>query len=219
MLKKEIDKSLVIRESRERVSPFKKPTLATRYECIEIPEESLPHYLRHTISPRKGWLIDLDLLRRSNGILELTEYGNNLMSFLEEDCFLSNNFILIEPDEDILKHIAGGSGILAQHPINENFYNTLLSRTYSGKQPEILDIGVETFLQLITDIYNLVKLETFEQADVKAIREGVLIPYAIKSQVIPFDKLLEKSVRTRPSIISRLSSRKEAGAYISIKKH
>jgi len=185
---------------------------------IEIEADRLEHYIRHTVGPRRGWLDDLELTESRELPTEFGAVGRGLVKFLREKSIATNSYVLLDPDEDVLMRMVGRSNIVSRTPINEHFFSEMVSYAYSGGAPAPHDMEVSEFLELLEDGYRKVKLEGFEQADTRAVRMVVLSPMLIRGKTIDFDRLLTEAVRTYPDRVYRLSSRREAGAYISFKR-
>lgn len=220
-LKRELKTLLTVRESKQK--PFvgrAKPHVAyNEYICIEIPESSLAHYVRHTMGPRRGWLADLGLTTKDGNLTNSSTKGDQLLSFLmTRGLIIDDSIGVVEPDSDCLLDICGKSAVIGATPIDEQFYYGMMSATFSGRSPELIEPTTSEFLELVEAAYDAVKISAFEQAQVAAIKEVIVTPYVVKGQLIDFRKLLENAVREFPEKIYRLSSRTEAGAYISLKR-
>ena len=223
-LKRELPTLLTVRDSQPKrprsstgriLLPLKRTE--SPYKSIQISEQSLPHYARHTVTPRKGWLTDLALIDRAT--LKTTVHGARLLSFLKDGGLLRDDFALIPPDEEALSVVSGQNALPESRPINQTFYDEMISVTYSGSLPILQNWDIKQFLESLTEIYEQVKLKNFEQAELRSIREALLTPLLIQGKTIPFEHLLEETVKAFPDRLYRLSSRRQSGAYISLKRN
>jgi hypothetical protein len=218
-LRSKLMEQLLIKDLRPRPSPFSRAKTAKRpYRFIEIQPESISHYLRHTVTPRRGWLTDLDLVVGKGVKAEMTADGRRLLDFIGQRGLLHSEAVILEPDSSILLETLGLKSLILTSTIDPEFFDEMTSSAYGGGPPRCQDMTAETFLKLLGQHYQNTKLQTFEQAEVAALRESVLVPMLVDGKTLKFEELLNEVIQSFPDRLHKMSSRTASGTYISFKK-
>jgi hypothetical protein len=224
IVKQRLDEILRIRDSKplsktiNSISGRSEKRLRLDQTRIHIQGAGIANYVRHTAGPRKGWLLDLSLMeKRDDGTYVCTLFAKRLTEYLLSHRCYQDGLPIIQPDDVVLLDLIGSDTLFPSAPVNFRFFMELLSYTYHGVPLKRVDLPPGEFLDGIEEIYSLVKLERFQQAETTAIRESLAILRAVKGEWIDFDQLLDASVRAFPQKIALLSSTRARGAYIMLK--
>lgn len=223
-IKRRVDAILRIRDRKSGPKPFPSASRIigrrqqTSESRFEVQGSAIPNYVRHTTGPRKRWLLDLQLLSQSsNGLFSCTIYGKRLLDFLKSKRCYQDGVPIIQPEAHVLVDLIGNEILFDSAPISFSFFVEMLSSIFYGERPRQAKLSPEQFLAQTRQVYDLVKLDRFEQAETAAIRECLAIRHAVIGETIDFDELLATSVQAFPESIALLSSTRARGTYVTLK--
>lgn len=187
-----------------------------RYSRIEMPDDVLTTWVRHTIDPRKSWLVDLGLTRKTADGYELSDSGRRLVEHLRLVADAGAGYAVLDAERDILREYSL-EHLLTTTTVDWTYWDTMTSFAIAGRGPEFVQLDPSAFLELLSSAYSQIKLEQFPQAETLGLREVVTIPFLIRAQRIDFDQQLKDLVRAEPGRVTRIPSPKDEAAYVSLR--
>lgn len=190
---------------------------AGAYSRIELAGKELETWVRHTVDPRKGWLVDLLLTEKSPKGHALADGGQSLAEFLTGRTDGGEGYAIIDVEPGVLRGFAFMDHLLTNVTVNEEYWDSITSMVYAGKPPQPISLGPSEFLDLLRGPYEVMKLEHFQQAEASGVRELVQVPLLVTGRRLDFTAQLRDLVKQFPGKVSRIASPTDEAAYISIR--
>ena len=174
--------------------------------------------LRHTLDPRKGWLVDLGLVTLTEQrTYELTPCGSRLLERVKSDGFEVNGLLRIP----FTITLAQSLDISSEVQIPENYFHELAVDAYHQGAPDEYQTNIECFLTDLRQFFPLVKLKNFNQAEILALYECMSIKAASEGKLLKeqqFHAWLEEALGEFGDQVYRVAGRRGQEGYLTFRR-
>ena len=174
--------------------------------------------LRHTLDPRKGWLVDLGLVTLTEQrTYELTPCGSRLLERVKSDGFEVNGLLRIP----FTVPLAQSLDISSEVQIPENYFQELAVHVYHQGMPDEYQTTIECFLADLKHFFPLVKLKNFNQAEILALHECMSIKAASDGKLLKeqqFRAWLEEALDKFGDQVYRVAGRHGREGYLAFRR-
>ena len=174
--------------------------------------------LRHTLDPRKGWLLDLGLVTLTKQrTYELTPCGSRLLERVKSDGFEVNGLLRIP----FTVPLAQALDISSRVQIPENYFHDLAVDAYHHGMPDEYQTSIECFLADLKQFFPLVKLKNFNQAEILALHECMSIKAASDGQLLKeqqFYAWLDEALGEFGDQVYRVAGRRGQEGYLAFRR-
>ena len=174
--------------------------------------------LRHTLDPRRGWLVDFGLVTvTERRAYQLTPCGSRLLEKVKSDGFEVNG-LLRTP---FSKPLAQTLGIQSDVQIPRDYFHRLAVDIYHQGEANEYQNSLESFLADLRHFFPLVKLDKFNQAEIPALYECVSIKAALDGKLLTekrFHACLEKALGQFGEQVYRVSGRHGQEGYLAFRR-
>ena len=174
--------------------------------------------LRHTLDPRKGWLVDLGLVTLTEQrTYELTPYGSRLLERVKSDGFQVNGLLMIPFSIPLAQSL----DIRSKVQMPENYFHELAVDAYCQGIPDEYQTSIECFLTDLRQFFPLVKLKNFNQAEILALYECISIKAAYHGKLLTeqqFHAWLEEALGQFGGQVYRVAGRRGQEGYLAFRR-
>ena len=174
--------------------------------------------LRHTLDPRKGWLVDLGLITLTEQrTYELTPCGSRLLERVKSDGFEVNGLLRIP----FSAPLAQALNISSKVNIPEHYFHELAVDAYCQGPPDEYQTSVERFLTDLRQFFPLVKLKNFNQAEIPALYECMCIKAAHDGKLLKehqFHAWLDEALGAFGDQVYRVAGRRGQEGYLAFRR-
>ena len=174
--------------------------------------------LRHTLDPRRGWLLDLGLVSLTEQkTYQLTPCGSRLLERVKSDGFEVNGLLRIP----FSKPLAQALNINSRLQIAKNYFHELVVDVYHEEAPDEYRISIESFLDCLKQFFPLVKLKNFNQAEILALYECISIRAAHDGKLLKeqqFHAWLEEALGEFGEQVYRVAGRRGHEGYLAFRR-
>lgn len=173
--------------------------------------------LRHTLDPRKGWLVDLGLVTLTEQkTYVLTPCGSRLLERVKSDGFEVDGLLRI-PFTITLAH---SLDIRSEVQVPENYFHELAVDAYHQGITEEYNTSIECFMKNLRQYFPLVKLKNFNQAEILALYECMSIKAASDGKLLDeqqFHAWLEDALGEFGDQVYRVAGRRGQEGYLALR--
>ena len=174
--------------------------------------------LRHTLDPRRGWLVDLGLVTvTEQKIYQLTPCGSRLLQKVKADGFERDGLLKIP----FSKPLAQTLGLHPEVQIPQDYFHQLVTVIYHEGAADAYRSSTESFLADVRQFFPLVKLKKFNQAETLALYECLSIKAAQEGKLLTqgqFHELLEKALGEFGDQVYRVAGRHGQEGYLAFRR-
>ena len=170
-------------------------------------EDEPTETLRHTLDPRRGWLADLGLVTRDEEKnYQLTAAGTSLLKQVRADGFELDNLLRV-PFSSPLAQALDIKDVVS---IPNDYFHQVVAYVYSGAPPREYSGAIEDFLKDLRFFFELTRLKRFNQAEIPALYECIVLKAANEGQLLSegkFQELLNDVLATYADQVYRVTGR------------
>ncbi len=174
--------------------------------------------LRHTLDPRRGWLVDLGLVTVTHErTYRLTPFGSRLLEKVRSDGFEVNGVMRIP----FSVTLAQALDIRTDVGIPRNYFHHLAVDVYQEGAASEYRASIESFLEDLRQFFPAVKLKNFNQAEIPALYECVSIKAALCGQLFTEEQYhasLKKVLEQFDDQVYRVAGRHGQQGYLAFRK-
>jgi len=177
-------------------------------------------FLKHTITPRLEWLVDLGCLSYDkSGVVRVTGSGHLILKAVQGLGGWKDDFICLPLDIWLASYLSIPN-IYEDGP-TEDFAWRIVAGAQT-EQPMVLPPPTpDDLLEFVRTVYRFVKLLNFNEADALSLYEVLAATHAQQGRVLlqrDFESALVLLVKEFPGEIFKLSKRRGRGLYVALKK-
>lgn len=181
-------------------------------------EDEPTETLRHTLDPRRGWLADLGLVTRGEDKnYQLTAAGTSLLKQVRADGFELDGLLRV-PFSSPLAQALDIKDVVS---IPNDYFHQVVAYVYSGAPPHEYSSAIEDFLKDLRFFFELARLKRFNQAEIPAIYECIVLKAANEGQLLSeekFQELLNDVLATYADQVYRVTGRHGQEGYLSFRR-
>lgn len=188
---------------------------ARRHGRTRRPSTEPTATLRHTLDPRRGWLIDLGLVTvTEKRTYQLTPSGSRILRTIKTDGFEDNGLIRIPFSEPLAQVL----DIRSDSRISQDYFRELVVDAYHHGTTREYQNSVESFLADLRHFFPLVKLKNFNQAEILALYECLSTKAAQDGERLTierFHEYLQEVLRQFGDQVYRVTGRHGQQGYLA----
>jgi hypothetical protein len=210
-------------EIRDRFSQRAVTTLlndAARVFRRATEKEGATLFLKHTVTPRLEWLVDLGCIgHNTSGLPTVTPHGHLILKALQRLGAWRDDFVCLPLDEWLTSQLSLPN--TCSSSLAEDFAWRLVASKYSEQPVDTVPPPSAELLFFVRKIYDFVKLVSFNEADALSIYEVLAAIEAQRGRVLhqqPLEEALTQLTQEYPGAIVKLSKRRGRGLYIALKR-
>lgn len=181
-------------------------------------EDEPTETLRHTLDPRRGWLADLGLVTRGEDKnYQLTAAGTSLLKQVRADGFELDSLLRV-PFSSPLAQALDIKDVVS---IPNDYFHQVVAYVYSGAPPREYSGTIEDFLEDLRFFFELTRLKRFNQAEISALYECIVLKAANEGQLLSeekFQELLNDVLATYADQVYRVTGRYGQEGYLSFRR-
>jgi hypothetical protein len=181
-------------------------------------EDEPTETLRHTLDPRRGWLVDLGLVTRGEDKnYQLTAAGTSLLKRVRADGFELDSLLRV-PFSTPLAQALDIKDVVS---IPNGYFHKVVAYIYSGAPPREYSGAIEDFLKDLRFFFELTRLKRFNQAEIAALYECIVLKAANEGQLLSegkFQELLNNVLATYADQVYRVTGRYGQEGYLSFRR-
>lgn len=174
--------------------------------------------IRHTIDPRRGWLNDLGLITRDeNKTYQLTKAGASLLRIVQADGFELDGLLCV-PFTKSLAQLLEISNIAT---VADDYFHHLAVCVYNDASAPQYSSSEKEFLKDLRFFFELTRLKRFNQAEIPALYECMVLKAANagkKFSAASFQELLTKVLATYSDEVYQVAGRYGQAGYLSFRR-
>jgi hypothetical protein len=178
-------------------------------------DQRVSRFLEHTVTPRRGWLLDLGCMRESETGFALTDVGSRLLDALRSNgCYRDGRVIL---------------------PLSQSLANALQIENFSdgtdlfwritamamGNSANVIRYDHDDLLSRIKGMYRHVKLHGFNETETASVFQVLSTMEALSGHYIPqaaFGFQISELAKMFPDELFLLRQRRGQDSYIALKR-
>jgi hypothetical protein len=183
-------------------------------------EDEPTETLRHTLNPRRGWLVDLELVTRGEDKnYQLTAAGTSLLKQVRTDGFELDGLLRVPFSRPLAQALGINKDVVRSIP--NDYFHRVVAYVYSGAPPREYSGAIEDFLKDLRFFFELTRLKRFNQAEIPALYECIVLKAANEGQLLSeekFQELLKDVLKTYADQVYRVTGRYGQEGYLSFRR-
>ncbi|MBT9132776.1 MAG: hypothetical protein DDT33_01305 [Firmicutes bacterium] len=184
-------------------------------ERILTPEQRVSLFLEHTVTPRRGWLLDLGCMEENETGFVPTEVGTHLLDALRANGCYHDGRVILPLSESLadalqVENFSDGTDLFWR-----------LTAIAVGTSANVVRYKHQDLISHIKAMYQHVKLYGFNEAESASVFHVLSTMEALRGHYIPhaeFEQQISELARLFSNEMFLLGQRRGQGNYIALKR-